>query len=490
MLRLILVSLLAVQKSFCAELTEFKPTKYETEELSEIDDSPACINDLNLSASGTGGIVNGLYSEPVLVKSNLYHSSNERVSSITPFLEVINNLGDFESKEIYSHSLRNSSSPKVEVENFSLHESENSFEEIEADQKETEGTGDEETRKFKELISKNNDIFKNIKQNVKEIVNETKDKVTAELEASLQKVLFKPVAAAAVVVETVEYDSGDDEEEEEAALTAFQFMSRANAEAAEAEAKEAEIKAKEDQAATALAEYREGKDFTDDLMSYNTLESIAELSPYGRSKLSIALAVFLHDMKNSKTAMKLSDVPASLLLFQVSKIMFRIRKSHLSVDELACADVLLQAIQGCEIRMALDLLPMIEYLLRAGSAGNAEAMTVGNALIDLNIIPHIYSLENSVNRMGIFIEYIARNGYFLLLKDLISNASTGPMILSHLNMEDVKFILCSFMGSGVVKGSEAVEMVTLITREIGLVSDEELAKCGNEKRDVDFSELK
>lgn len=469
MLRLIFVTLLAVQRScFCADI----PIPHSNLKLETIDiifASPPGISELNLSGNKQNfgpemkfnSLSQGTFSPGV---------EDGRDFAITPINEILFSFGSFK-------------------------------------------IGEEEEEESETTFKKMPTVF----ETNDELTSDTKSESDAEESKSFSAELVAPASAAALEMfaEDVEEYSSDEELE----ITAGQLMMRAQALEAQ-KAKEAEVKAAASAASVARAkaageaqlkaqvakraeqasrniaaqkkrDYRAGEEYSGALLSYKTLESIDQLSPKGQTELSVALARFLNDMNSFKTTEKYSDLPPSLFLLKASKIVRTVRGTHLSMEEQSSAPALLAAIQKCAWCLS-ELLPLIENLLRAGSA---ESVQVGCSLIEAVLIPHVFSLKSSsVHNMAIWLEFISRHGYFEILKDLLGNTGTGPMILSHVDMHDIEMSLSVFMRNGTINDAEVIEMIKLMTSEIGLkkemkVYGKGLAEAFNEHRSGDLKEL-
>ena len=562
MLRLILVSLLTVQKCLGANVHRFNLENYNDDFSESADEitSPAGIN-FDLS----GNKHDGLEKKQV---DNLDETSESpvpsrdaaRESAFTPLEEVLSKFNSLKIKEQTPEVMRSPKmifSPKSQQTRTvpAINEVESESESESGSESDSEHEYVPVDEKFEEIKVKNDNNLKVIKQNFQGIHKETGESVSAFLEPFVHKVPAKP--AETVKVETVEsesddedYDSSSDDsiaklrksaekaamaytaanlraqsvyvdeydsaEEEDYGLSAGELMRRAEAKAkaereaaetakAEADAEAAKAAKLKENAEFAAAQaqkkliFNQGKPYSGDLLSYDNFEEISELSERGRSELSMALTILFHDINNFESNVKMADIPESLRLIQVAKIvrnlmMKKLRKDGqnsmvplLSPEELKSYSSLSEAVANCSLESITDVFMLVENLLRVETPVTDR---VANNLIDKLLLPRIKSKNEDALRETV--NYIATHGYVNLLKDLLAN--TGETLLSHLDLRDVGFILSTSMGNGIMSDEEAIEMIKLLSKRVGFdrvlrVYANEIAANFNKHRKGRFNEM-
>lgn len=562
MLRLILVSLLTVQKCLGASVQRFKLENYNDHEFSDSADEITSPAGINFDMSGNKH--DGLEKKQV---DNLDETSESpvpsrdaaRESAFTPLEEVLSKFNNLKIKEQVPEVIRSPKmifSPKSQqARNVpAINEVESESESASGSESDGEYEYVPDDEKFEEIKVKNDNNLKVFKQNFQGIHKETGESVSAFLEPFVRKVPAKPAETVTVESESEsddeDYDSSSDDsiaklkksaekaamaytaatlraqsvyvdeydsaEEEDYGLSAGELMRRAEAKAkaereaeetakAEADAEVAKAAKLKENAEFAAAQaqkkliFNQGKPYSGDLLSYDNFEEIAELSERGRSELSMALTILFRDMNNFKSNVKMADIPESLRLIQVAKIvrnlmMKKLRKDGensmvplLSPEELKSYSGLMEAVAKCSLELTSDVFMLVEHLLRVETPVTDR---VANNLIDKLLLPQIKSMNGDALRE--MVNYIATQGYVNLLKDLLAN--TGETLLSHLDLSDVGFILTTSMGNGIMSDEEAIEMIKLLSKRVGFdrvlrVYANEIAANFNKHRKGRFNEM-
>ena len=231
-----------------------------------------------------------------------------------------------------------------------------------------------------------------------------------------------------------------------------------------------------------------------DIMKYDTIDSILNLSHMERFNLSVALSKQISDSENFRSEIKLADLPSSLFLFKISLIVRRHRSGkHLTKMEFRNTKKLLKAIYDCRMKIS-DLIEILEFLKRA------EFKEVFDEIISEILIPLIIKLhrkrQNEKEDFGEvqFLTMLSIYGRVSVLNDLLADRFTGRLLRSNLSNFIIKFLLQNLMTNGSISDSEISKSFDLLlkgknSKEFKRKFGRELVEICGKNRNTEFLNL-